>query len=172
MADIARIVDQLNSVRARLESAVATVPEELWRKQPRLGAWSVAEVVAHLTMVEGAITDGAARRLGSAPRRVPLWKQLHLPVWLAEWRGIRRKTPIALDSSLLAEKDVMLARLARLRQRTLAFLEANRERELSSHRWPHPFFGSLNFYDWFKVVAHHEARHTAQIREIVESFQE
>ncbi len=66
----------------------------------------------------------------------------------------------------------MLSRLAELRLRTLALLEGNRNRELGAYRWPHPFFGSLNFYDWFNVMAYHEARHTKQIREIVDSFQE
>jgi hypothetical protein len=171
MRDVTRIIQRLNSIRTRLESAAHSVPPDLWRKPPRPSAWSAAEVTAHLTMVEGAITEGAIKLLRGGPRSVPLWKRLHLPVWLAGWRGIRVKTPIPLDPTLLAEKEVMLARLAGLRQRTLALLEENRDRDLSAYRRPHPFFGSLNLYQWFEVVAYHEARHTKQIREIVESFQ-
>lgn len=171
MRDVTPIIQRLNSVRARLESAAHSVPPDLWRKTPRPSAWSAAEVIAHLTMVEGAITEGAIKLLRGGPRSVSLWKRFHLPVWLAEWRGIRVKTPIPLDLTLLAEKEAMLARLAGLRHRTLALLEENRDRDLSAYRRPHPFFGSLNFYQWFEVVAHHEARHTKQIREIVESFQ-
>ena len=121
-------------------------------------------------MVEGAITDGTARLVRAAPRPVPHWKRLHLPVWLAEWRGVRAKTPIPLDPSLLDEKEAMLARLADRRRRTLALLAEHGHRELSAYRWKHPFFGSLNYYSWFKMIAHHEARHTKQIREIVEAF--
>ena len=171
MADVAPIIERLNHVRAGLESAVSAVPEQLWRKTPRPGAWSAAEVVAHLTMVEGAIADGAARLVRGAPHGVPVWKRLHLPVRLAEWRGVRVKTPVPLDPQLLGEKEAMLARLAGQRQRTLALLEEHRGRELSAYRWKHPFFGSLNYYSWFRMVAHHEARHTKQIREIVETFQ-
>ncbi len=171
MTDVGRIIAQLSRVRAGLDSAVNGVPAELWREPPRPGAWSAAEVIAHLTMVEGTITDGAAKRVRGAPPAVPLWKRLHLPVWLAEWRGIRVKTPIPLDPKLLDEKEAMLGRLASLRRRTLALLEDTRGRELSAYRWKHPFFGSLNYYSWFRVVAHHEARHTQQIREIIECFQ-
>ena len=64
----------------------------------------------------------------------------------------------------------MLADLAALRRRTLALLQDNGDRDLSAHRWKHPFFGYLNFYEWFKLIAHHEARHTKQIREIVDFF--
>ncbi len=172
MRDVARIIERLNSARAGLESAVDAVPAHLWQKPPRPGGWSAAEVIAHLTMVEGAITDGASRLICGGPRRIPFWKRVHMPAWLAGWRGVRVKTPIALDPKLVAEKEAMLARLAELRRRTPELLEENRGRELSIYRWPHPFFGSLNFYQWFEVVAYHEARHTKQIREIVESFQE
>ena len=171
MPDITPIFERLNRVRRELESVANVVPGELWRKPPRPGSWSAAEVIAHLTMVEGAITEGAAKLVSGAPRSVPLWKRFHLPIWLAGWRGVRVKTPLPLDPSLVADKEVMLARLADQRRRTLALLEQHGDRELSAYRWKHPLFGSLNFYDWFRIVAHHEARHTKQIREIVETFQ-
>ena len=171
MANVPSIIDKLNAVRAGLESAAGGVPVELWREPPRPGAWSAAEVIAHLTMVEGKITEGAARLVRSAPAPVPLWNRLHIPARLAEWRGFRVKTPLPLDPSLLAEKEAMLARLAELRRGTLALLEEHRGRELSAYRWKHPFFGSLNYYSWFRMIAHHEARHTKQLREIVRTFQ-
>ena len=116
MGDIAPIIEHLHHVRTKLESAVEAVPAALWRTPPRHGGWSAAEVVAHLTMVERAITDGAARLVRGAALRVPLWKRLHLPVWLAEWRVLRRKTPIPLDPSLLDGKEAMLTRLADVRR--------------------------------------------------------
>lgn len=65
----------------------------------------------------------------------------------------------------------MLARLRAARTRTRAFLEETAGRDLRAYYWPHPFFGPLNFYDWFRTMAHHEVRHTKQLREIVEFFQ-
>jgi hypothetical protein len=172
MPDVAPIIEHLHRARAGLASAANRVPRDLWRKPPRPDAWSAAEVIAHLIMVEGKITDGATRLVKGAAPGIPFWKRLHLPVRLAEWRGFRVRSPIPLDVTLLTEKEAMLARLTEVRQRTLELLEKNRDRELSAYRWRHPFFGSLNFYEWFRVVAHHELRHAKQIREIVESFQE
>ena len=171
MANITPIIEKLNAVRAELESTGTAIPAEFWGKPPRPGAWSAAEVMAHLTMVERKITEGAARLVRSAPPPVPLWKRLHIPARLAEWRGFRAKTPLPLDRNLLADKEVTLARLAELRRGTLALLEEHRGRELSAYRWKHPFFGSLNYYSWFRMIAHHEARHTKQLREIAKSFQ-
>jgi len=171
MPDIAPILARLNRAQAGFESVVRALPVEAWRKSPQPGAWSAAEVVGHLTMVEQTITERAARLVDKSPKRVPLWKRFHIPVRLVEWRVVRRKTPIPLDSTLVGERDEMLGRLAEARRNTVRLLEETRARDLSAYRWPHPFFGSLNLYDWFRVIAHHEVRHTKQIREIVEIFQ-
>jgi hypothetical protein len=171
MPDVAPIVELLHRARAGLEAAAGAVPEELWNRRPQPGAWSAAEVVAHLATAEAAITDGAAKMIQREPRTVPFWKRLHVPVVAIEWRFYKARSPIPTDPSLLGKKGPMLARMAELRLRTLKLLEETAGRDLRAYRWPHPFFGSIHFYDWFRVVAHHEVRHTKQIREIVEFFQ-
>ncbi len=170
MADLGPIVGRLNQTRASLLAVLDTIPAERWRKQPRQGrGWSAAEVIAHLTMVEQAILGGAERVLQKEPTPISLWKRLHIPPMVSEWRTFKRKTPIPLDPSLLDEKQVMLERFQALRTRTLAFVEANQHRDLSRWRYPHPFFGSLNIYSWLKNIYHHEIRHTKQLREIARS---
>jgi hypothetical protein len=171
MPKIEPIVAKLNRARAGLENAARAVPANRWKEPPRPGAWSAAEVIAHLTMVEQRIDAGVSKVLANEPQPVPIRKRFHVPVVFAEWRGFRVKSPIPLDPSLLAERESMLTRLEAVRRDTLALLEQNRGRDMRAYRFPHPFFGSLNLYDWFKVVAHHEVRHTKQIREIVEIFQ-
>jgi len=170
MERIRRILERLQKARARLETECKTVPAELWRQSVRPGTWSAGEVIAHLTMVEQAVTDGAAKLIAGPPRPIPFAKRLHLPVLLAAWRGFKAKTPIPLDSKLVAGREEMLANFGALRGKTVAFLEANAVRDLSSYRWRHPFFGQLNFYQWFQMLAYHEVRHTKQIREIIKSF--
>ncbi len=140
MRDLGAIVARLARARADLESVARTVAADRWTTRPHDDAWSAAEVIAHLTMVEETIASGADRLLRGAPPRVPLWKRIHAPVWLAEWRGLKVKTPIPLDPLLVGEKEAMLARLANSRRRTLALLEENRGRNLSAFRWPHPYF--------------------------------
>ncbi len=123
-------------------------------------------------MVEGTIIDHADRLVRHPPEPFPIWKRAHLPVVLAKWRGVRRRTPLPLDESLVTEKQTMLAGLREVRQKTLAFIEETRGRDLSAYRRPHPFLGSLNLYDWLLMIAHHEVRHTKQILEIIKSLQE
>ncbi len=169
MPDIDSILARLNQTRANLLAVVEPIPSDRWCKAPLKGGWSAAEVIAHLTMVEQAILDGAERGLAKEPRHVPLWKRLHIPPVMAEWRFPKARTPIPLDPALLDAKQPMLDRFAAQRRRTLAFIEANRNRDLSRWRHTHPFFGSLNLYTWFKTIYHHEIRHTKQLREIARS---
>lgn len=170
MSHFAPLVQKLNQVRARLLAETERVPAQQWQTRPAPGGWSAAEVIAHLTMVEEAIVNGAHKVIQAEPRPTPFWKRLHIPPKIAEWRFPKARSPIPLDPSLLGEKRAMLERFAASRQRVLAFLEANRSRDLSRWRFPHPFFGSLNVYTWFKTIYHHEIRHTQQLREIVKSF--
>ena len=171
MDEMTRILEHMNNARATLLATAEAVPDQLWRKCPRAGAWSAGEVIAHLTMVESRIVRGAENIAGGPPTVEPVWSRIHLPVRLGEWRLIRVKTPIPLDASLVADKEVALEGLNAVRRECLRFIEKNRGRDLGAYRFRHPFFGSLNVYDWFRSIGYHELRHTKQLQEIVESFQ-
>lgn len=164
MEKLVPILAHLEACRAGLFAVTDPVPASLWRSSPRLDAWSTAEVIAHLIVVEKAITASADKLVRHPPRYEPVWKRLHIPVRATEFRGIRRKSPLPLDRTLLADKEVMLATLRQVRATTLAFLNDLPPHDLGIYRWPHPFLGSLNFYDWFRVIGYHELRHSKQIR--------
>ena len=97
------ILEQMSRSRANLFAATDAISPRTWRSAPRPEAWSVAEVIAHLTMVESAVTRGAERMIRQVPPSLPFWKKLHVPVRTAEWRLVRRKSPIPLDPSLLSD---------------------------------------------------------------------
>jgi len=175
MPDIKHITALLNRSQARLYAAAQTVPSDYWRTPPSPGAWSVGEVFAHLKMVEEAIVDGVARMLGSPPKKLPFWKRLHFSPRLAQIRQLKRRSPIPLDSALVLDKAESLSRHQALRKRTVALLAGNvtgnSGRDLRASRHKHPFFGYLNFYEWFCTIGYHELRHSEQIQEIVDVFQ-
>ena len=162
----------LAKARGQLDAALASVPEADWARKPAAGGWSVGEVLAHLIQVECAVHDAGVKTLAKPPK--PLKRGwMPAPIFLIKYRGIKRETPIPLDPALVTSKEEMLAKFAERRQQTLAFLRealAN-GRDLAGYHWRHPFFGSLTFHQWCRVLASHEIRHTKQIREIVSSFQ-
>ena len=164
------ILEKLALAQDRLLRTADSVPSKQWKTSPGNGAWSASEIVAHLIMVERAIIANADRIVQKTPRRVAMLKRFHLPMAFVEARLVRRKTPIPLDPELVREKEAMLAALREVRERTLAFMDETRARDLSAYRWPHPFLGSLNMYGWFHMIASHEIRHEKQMRKIVTRY--
>jgi hypothetical protein len=170
MKDVAAIVELLNRAHLDLLEACEEVPSTRWMKAPGKGRWSAGEVVAHLTMVEAAVLTGTREILSHKPGRHSVWKKLHIPVYFTSWRGIKRKTPVPLDSALVKVREEALEDYSSARNRTLKLLAQHSSRDLAPFRRTHPFLGSLNLYDWMRMLAYHEIRHTKQIREIGKSF--
>ena len=159
-------LEKLARAQHHLLRSADSIPTEHWKTPPKRGAWSAAEVIAHLVMVERAVVGKADRVLQHTPKEFSFFKRFHLPLALVEGRIIRQKTPVPLDPELVQEKETMLAALREVRERTLAFLDETQGRDLSKYRWPHPFLGSFDVYEWFQFVASHEVMHEKQLREI------
>jgi DinB superfamily len=171
VARLEPILEKLAVAQDRLLRIADSIPATDWKKGPGNGAWSAAELVAHLIMVERAIIGTADRLLQKKPKHFPVLKRFHLPMSLVESRVIRRKSPIPLDPESVREKETMLAELREVRERTLAFIDETKGRDLSAYRWRHPFLGLLNMYGWFQMIAAHELRHGKQMREIAAALQ-
>ena len=161
------ILEKLARAQRDFLRAADAVPADQWKTSQGNGSWCAAQLVAHLIAVERSVISQADRVLQHPPKRVPLFKRFHLPLALVEKRLIRRKTPIPLDLQLIREKEDMLAELRHVRERTLAFIEETRGRNLHQYRWRHPFLGSFNLYSWLAFIGSHQLRHAAQMREIV-----
>jgi len=166
MQSLETILENLNRAQTAFLSAADTVHADCWTKCPSEGCWSAAQLVAHLIGVERSCIGMADRIVQHSPRRVSFLKRFHVPMAVVESRFIRRKAPSPPDIQLLREKEEMLAELRGVRERTLAFIEETRGRDLRPYRYKHPFLGSLNLYEWFQFIASHEVRHTKQMREI------
>jgi hypothetical protein len=167
---ISPILAHLTWTREDLIDAASVIPESHWKRRPGEGAWSAAEVIAHVTMVEQTIIERASKGVQKPPKIVPFWRRLHVPLALATWRGIKRKTPIPLDPGLVADRQPAFDQLLGARKATLEFVEATRDRDLEDYRFPHPFFGSLDVYEWLRMIGCHDVRHAKQIRETVQTF--
>ena len=170
MPSIEAIIGKLTQAQEGFLRAADAVPADLWKTSPENGAWSAAELVAHLIMAERHILGTAGKMTQKPAVTAPLHKRLHFPLALVEARLIRRKTPIPLNLELVREKEAMLGELRDVRGRTLAFLNETRDRDLSAYGWRHPFLGRLNFYEWFEFVGCHQIRHRKQMQEIADNF--
>ena len=166
MTTLQPIRERLARAQSAFFRAADTIPTEKWSNCPGLNEWSAAQLVAHLVVVERGVTTRVDQLTQKSPLPVPFLKRLHLRLWLVEARVIRRKSPVPLDESLMAQKEAMLAGLRGVRERTLAFISETERRDLSAYCWRHPFLGTLNAYEWIEMIAAHQLRHTKQVREI------
>ena len=160
------ILQTLTASQQKLLKSADAVPAHHWKTRPQRDKWSAAELIAHLILVERSVVGAADRISQKTPKRFSFFHRLHLPIGLVEARVIKQKAPPAVMPETLEEKETMLAALREMRERTLAFLEETKGRNLAEYRWRHPFLGSFDMYEWFQFVAAHQARHEKQMREI------
>jgi uncharacterized damage-inducible protein DinB len=170
MKDLAPIFDFLKTSRTRFISAANEIPDSKWRQSPGVDIWSAAEIVAHVGMIEELIIAGCRKVAHADPRPVSTLKKIHLPIALATWRGRKIRSTLTLKAERVHDREDAYASLEATRQASLATMESLRNRDLRAYRFPHPVFGSLNIYDWYRFIAYHELRHRKQIRELVEIF--
>jgi len=163
---LATIIKNLARAQNELLRAAEAVPADQWKTRPAEGRWSAGELICHLNAVERAILSRADKLLQKPPKSAPFYKWFHIPMMIVEARVIRRKAPTVIEPHMVHEKEEMLAELQDARERTLAFIEETKGRDLSQYNMPHPFLGTLNAYEWLQFIASHEIRHMKQMREI------
>jgi hypothetical protein len=166
MPDLISTVEKLRRAQQRMLTIADTIDPALWTTPPAPDCWSAGHVFSHLCQVERNTLGYADRVIRKTARPVSFFQQFHLPIALVESRVVKRKAPAIVAPLELDSKETMIAELRGVRERTLAFLEETHGRHLSAYRWPHPFLGSLNFYQWFTFVGAHQIRHTKQLVEI------
>ena len=167
------LVHELDRTRGALRAAVDAVEPELRKRKPAPEAWSVAEVLEHLGIVERRITQLLTRFIAQAREaRMPepnVPESIVHSIDMATVRDRSRKVASS-EVHLLPirglEATTAWLELETARRALLAVIADAQRIDLSSTRYPHFILGPLNGYQWLAFVAGHEARHTAQIEEI------
>ncbi|MGA8038439.1 MAG: DinB family protein [Candidatus Acidiferrales bacterium] len=170
MKNLAPILALLSSTRSQLIASADAFPSDRWRTAPTEGKWSAAQIVVHTMQVEESIIRASKKTVQKSPYSVPFFKRFHLPLALAAGRVRKLKSPIAIDESRVPVQSEYAEKITATRRGTLEFIDETRSRDLHPYTFPHPVFGPLNIYDWFRLIAYHELRHAKQIREVAEIF--
>jgi hypothetical protein len=169
---IQELLDFIDVRRIELRRAVDAVPESVRETPPGPTRWSVAQVIEHLGVIEGRVAMLFSTRLAEA-REQGLGPELDTsPVVamvdvdrLLDRRYVIEAPETAQPRARLSSE----AAWAALEQSRVALRAAIREGNglaLGDVSHPHPVFGPSTLYQWGIFVGAHEARHTAQIREI------
>ena len=168
---VAEIFESMAETRERLHKTLDGLDgvRENFRESPE--RWSIAEIVEHLSMVEGQVEKIAGKILSRAESEGAPAAQGRAPlVDLGDAAERAQKEKFQAPEFALPHGGVALAdSLTRLRE-SRAALERLRPRiealDLAAYRFPHPVFGPLDLYQWLVVLGLHEERHRRQIESL------
>jgi hypothetical protein len=169
---VADIFAANDDVRGRLVARVEGLAETQQSFRPAADAWSAAEIVEHLALIEGRITNlfnVMLKKIESAvePGAQPPPMQ---PFSLNEFAAQARQKFNAPDEARPRGGGTLADALAQLHA-SRAALNALQPRfeavDGASATYPHPAFGPLNLYQWLAFIGAHEARHLAQIERVL-----
>ena len=165
------VLATLDASRKALRDAVEAIPPASRTTRPGPDRWSPVEIVEHLSLVEarfstvvgGKIADALGAGLDAEGRpREPLPEKIR--TLLGDRTGKRNAPDVAVPSGKMDEHAAWAAADKARAGFRAAVLSAN-GRALSGVIHEHPFFGPLNVYQWVELIAAHEMRHVAQVRE-------
>jgi hypothetical protein len=162
----------LEAASRDLRAAVDAVPVPLRAQKPAPDRWSVDEVVEHLGKVE-QIFFGALLTKLEAAQVAGLCAESETPPLLPEQtrtfmadRTNPRNAPEPVQPTGTVDAMTGLQIMETGHSRLKEALQRCDGLALSSVTHDHRFFGTLNVYQWIELMAGHEGRHTAQLREI------
>ena len=167
------VFDRLSATRAGLRAAVEGVPAQIRGQKPAPDRWSVNEVLEHLSLVETLFTQrisGAidkARQEGLGPEQAS--ERAVLPADIETRVADRtnpRTAPEAARPHGNLDADTAWRRVEQARAVLHDTIAAADGLALGTVMESHPFFGPLTVYQFAELIAAHEGRHTAQVKEI------
>jgi len=170
--ELAAALARLDSARTAMRAAIDAVPATLQQQKPAADRWSVNEVVEHvhkaeshflrplIAALEGARTSGLPAEV-EQPELLPDQTRAFLLD-----RSNRRTAPETVQPTGTLNADACFKEIEAGHARLHDVLTSCGGVALSTVTHEHRFFGKLNIYQWVDLIAGHEGRHTAQLREI------
>ncbi|MCU0633426.1 MAG: DinB family protein [Gemmatimonadaceae bacterium] len=168
---IALILAELDAARAELLVLVEPLDDARVTAAPPEGGWSPLEILGHL----GKVEDGISRMVRKLVREaqaagLPVETDMdveRLVASIAAYDIVAAERRMIAPPPLLPTPDRSRAEVMQLladaRARLVEWLTIGSGHALGTLRWPHPFFGALDVYQWGLFTAHHERRHARQI---------
>jgi DinB superfamily len=172
---VAEIYDDIEGTRASLLQSVEGLSDEQQTFRPAPERWSVAEIVEHLSMVEGGVVRvvGSLLKKGEAGGHPRGDAAPFAPVSIADaveqTRDVKLEAPETARPAGAPFSD-SLDRLRDSRAALLSFRPRVKRLDGTLLRFPHPIWGPINLYQWLLFVGAHEQRHLAQIEALKETM--
>ncbi len=163
------ILKRLDAGHVRLLERVSSLEDEIFTRSPGDSAWSVAEIVYHLSLVEERVIKDLEKALQQEPRQLGFLRRL-VPTRIVALRLFRVKAPKAVVPSNAAGKRETVKALNDARSKLKSLYEKHGEGRLAQTVFKHPFLGEITGVSTISFVAYHEQRHYKQICEVIKKL--
>jgi hypothetical protein len=170
--ELAAALSRLDAARSTLRAAMEAVPLSLRPQKPGADRWSANEVVEHVHKAEAVFLTSLLAALDAA-RTTGLPAEVDQPELLPDQtkaflldRTNRRSAPETVQPTGTVDAATSFEQIEAGHLRLRDVLTSCEGLALSTVTHEHRFFGKLNVYQWVDLIAGHEGRHTAQLREI------
>jgi len=171
---VPEIYEQIDDTRARLLAAVEGLSEAQHSFSPAPERWSVAQLVEHLSIVEGNVAALLDKLLGKAEEAGAATPGDFGPVSIEEFversRTAKYEAPERIRPTGVLPVADSLARLCESRTVIRALRPRVERADGRAVRFPHPAWGPLDLYQWLLFVGAHEDRHLSQIEALKEAM--
>jgi hypothetical protein len=172
---VAEIYEDIDGKRASLLRGVEGLSDEQQSFRASPDSWSVAEIVEHLSMVEGSVARllgsllGKAEAAGHARSTDAPFAPVTISEFVEQSRGQKFNAPESArpTGAPLAES---VNRLLETRAAVHNLRPRFESVDGTALRFPHPAFGPLDLYQWLAFIGVHDARHLAQINALKETM--
>jgi hypothetical protein len=159
----------MESVRARIDAAVAGKSDAELLAPPADGGWSAAEVLDHIRTAESTLVKALGKLERGEETRVPAraW-YYRLPMSPVFW-PIRLPAPRLVRPRPRAEvrPHEVIESLATSRRELLALADRMGEERFAHLVFPHFLLGRFTGVSWFRFIAGHEGKHLKQLRRVL-----
>jgi len=166
-ADREKGLQYLEQTRDGVVTATKGLSEAQLTFRPAPDRWSIAQVLEHITVVEGAIYGNVTENIMKAPPGAPDRDTAKIDAEVFAMvpdRTHKVKAPEQFVPNSRWPATDTLDQFLKTRARTIAFFESTPD--LRAHVGGQGFLGPLDAYEWIMFTAAHSARHTKQILEV------
>jgi uncharacterized damage-inducible protein DinB len=157
--------------QAQFTATVSNLTEAQASFRPDENQWTIAEIVEHVSIVDGnflRLTHKLLKEAESAPK--PPKADLNLGHTSLDENGDQHPGPFPAPERVRPQGGVGIEdSLAKMQASLAGFAEIQSRLEsvdLSEQMFPHPFLGPINAYQWMVLLGEHENRHRGQIERL------
>jgi hypothetical protein len=160
-----QILALLREGRAAVPAAVADIDEELARRIPAPGRWSILGCVEHIAFSEDYLFAQMGKAIASSSPAINPEREAKMLARGTDRSRRIESPPEGHPAGAFHTLSAAIVHFLESRDRTIEFVQ-NYRGDLRAHMTWHPILGNANNYEMLLSICVHALRHVKQIQEI------